>query len=233
MILTTDTTKALARARNDSLDFAATKTGDTDTPAPLDKVGGLFESLAAVIPTGVAAIYTVFATTARTEMLSRGASERADYQAARLKEDPAPSSEAIAQELNTMPLESEDLIFYRWGILALAAIVVAWLAFQAVKKANDEANQKRRGWRLLFEPLTALVAITGWGLAVPGTPLGAYLNTGDLGFVSVLIAVVAGLLLLGFGVKLTEPATTTSTSSDRPVARDPNMKSTGASRPGH
>ena len=185
----------------------AAKAGES-TPAGKDKVGGLLESLAAVIPTGIAVIYTLFATAVRTEMVSRGATERAEFQAAQLKLTEPPTVDEIAKRLGRMPLESKDLIELRWGFLVLAAVVAITLSVQAVKKANDQSAKKRPLWRLAFEPLTALVALASWGLAVPGTPLGAYLDVGDLGIAAVMIAAAAGLLLLSFGTRLAEPAKT-------------------------
>jgi hypothetical protein len=50
--------------------------------------------------------------------------------------------------------------------------------------------------------------LVGWGLAAPGTPLGAYLSTADLSLTAAAVATAAGLVLLGFGTKLRNPATT-------------------------
>lgn len=208
MFLTTDTTAALARARNDGLDLATTKAGDPQPSPSGDKVGGLIESLAAVVPTGITAFYTLFATVARTEMLERGAEERSAYQAAQAQLDPPTPLAEVTAELEAMPLESKDLIELRWAFLALALIVAFALALQSVRKGNARAASKRKGWRLSLEPITAVVALTGWALAAPGTPLGAYLSAGDLAFATVTIATAAGLLLLGFGTKLAEPANT-------------------------
>jgi hypothetical protein len=205
MFFTTDTTTALAEARNDTLDLANKKAG-VDEDAENDKVSGLLESLAAVIPTGITAFYTVFASIARTEMLERGADERTAVQAAEQQLVPPPSAADLAAKLEAMPLESKDLIELRWGVLAVAVVAALSMAVQAVLKANRRSKKKRSGWRLSLEPMTAAVALVGWGLAAPGTPLGAYMSSDDLGVTLAAIAAIAGLVLLGFGTKLAEPA---------------------------
>lgn len=207
MFFTTDTTAALAHARNDKLDLAAAKAG-RETKAADDKIGGLLESLAAVIPTGIVAIYTLFATAARTEMLQRGADERSAFQTAMEKGTNLPTAAELAARLDGMPLESNDLVGLRWVLLGLAALVAVVLAYQAVRKGDQKAEQRRPIWRLSLEPLTALVALLAWALAAPGTPLGAYLSAEDLNFASIAIATAAGLVVLGLGTKLSEPAKT-------------------------
>ena len=205
MFLTTDTTTALAEARNDTLDLANMKAG-VEEKAENDKVSGMLESLAAVIPTGIAAFYTVFASMARTEMLERGAAERTAAQAELQQATPTPSAADLTAKLDAMALESKDLIELRWAVLAVAVIAALSMAVQAVLKANGRSKKKRSPWRLSLEPATAGVALVGWGLAAPGTPLGAYMSSADMGIVVAAVAATTGLVLLGFGTKLAEPA---------------------------
>lgn len=203
MFLTTDTAAALVHARNDEKDLGSVKAG-VATSATSGKVGGPLESLAAVIPTGITAIYTAFAALAQTQMVERGTEERAAFEAA--QEELGTKASVIAEKLKAMPLESKDLIEYRWGVLALAAIVALVLGVRAVQKGNESSEKKRSGLRLAFEPVTGVVALVGWGLAAPGSPLGAYLSADDATFFRSMILAAASLLLLGLGSRLTAPA---------------------------
>lgn len=206
MFLTTDTTAALVQARNDEKDLGSVKAGDATSATP-GKVGGALESLAAVIPTGITAIYTAFASLAQTQMLKRGTEERDAFKVA--QEELGTKASVIAEKLKGMPLESKDLIGIRWGILGFAAVVALVLGVRAVQKGNETSAKKRRGLRLAFEPVTGVVALIGWGLAGAGSPLDAYLSADDATFFRGAILAAASLLLLGLGSRLTAPARAT------------------------
>lgn len=205
MWLTTDTTRALVQARNDSTTLASVKMGKPTAAAADAGVSGTLESLAAVIPTGVTAIYTGGVLIVRGVALNAGTAERATAEAALAKA--GKSASEIKEALAMMPLETTSFIWARWLILGfglLTAVVIAW---RAAKTGDSQADKKRTV--LAAEPLTAGLAFVGWALASPGTPLGAYFTADEVLVYTVVIGIAAGLGLLASGsFVLKKPAST-------------------------
>lgn len=195
MWLTTDTTTALVRARNDNSTLASVKAEDAKPAADASGITGTLEAIAAVIPTGITATYMAGVLLIRGVALNAGTEERAAAETVMAKA--GKSADEIKAALEAMPLETTAFIWARWALFAVALLAAAFMAGAAAKAGNDKATKKRK--LLLAEPLTAVVAFVGWALASPGTPLAAYYNANSVLVYSVLIGVVAGLGLLASG----------------------------------
>lgn len=195
MWLTTDTTRALVQARNDAESLASVK---ANTPEPADDatgISGTLEAIAAVIPTGITATYTGGVLLVRGLALQAGTDARAAAEAALAKS--GKSAEEIEAVLEAMPLETTKYIEGRWLLFVVALGAAAVMAWSAAKAGNEKASKKRRA--LVAEPLAAVAAFVGWALAMPGTPLAAYLSAGEVLVYTVIIGTVAGLGLLATG----------------------------------
>ena len=209
MFKTTDTTEALARARNDGLKLDKAKSGvDEKTTKEDPGIGGTLESLAAVIPTGITTAYTAAVLVARGLALSQGADERAEVQAALVKAGKTESE--ITKLLKTLPQETEKWVNYRWLLLGGAGVAATIIIARAAFAGNAKAAKKRSTLRILFaEPLVALIAFAGWSLAAPGTPMAARMNSADLTIFTIVFGTCAFFALLAMGkVTLTKKAST-------------------------
>lgn len=205
MWLTTDTTSALVKARNDEETLASVKEGDPEPASGAAGISGTLEAIAAVIPTGVAAIYTGGVLLVRGVALDAGTEKRATTEAALAAA--GKSAAEIKAALEALPLETTSFIGARWILFAVALAAAAIMAWRAAGAGNGKATKKRR--LLLAEPLTAVAAFVGWALASPGTPLAAYFNANEVLVYTIVIGVVAGLGLLASGALVLKKAAPT------------------------
>lgn len=191
MWLTDDTTAALARSRTARLSLAALKKGQQRDVEAGHAVATTPEALAAVIPTGIAAAYTVVSSQIGTWAASAGEAERAqllvDGQAS------GTSAAAIEDQLRALPLESSDWLWLRVAFIALVAAVVMLVSLRAAREGNELASNPRP--RVVAEPAAAVLAFTAWALIIPGTPLGALVDSGSLVLVSTILGASAGFIL--------------------------------------
>lgn len=195
MWLTTGTTTALARARNDSITLASAKRG---TPQNATTPGGVstpLEALAAVIPTGIAAFYTGAVLVIRGAALDAGSAARAVESAQRVKAGGSVAD--VHAALENVPLETTAFIGARWFLLGFCLLTVGVMTLRSSQAGEAQARNKRK--LLLAEPLTAAMAFVGWSLASPGTPLAVYYGATDVLVYTALIGAVAGLTVLGSG----------------------------------
>lgn len=196
MWLTTQTTEALAKARNEGLTLESVKAGKpADVPAADSGIGGTLEALSAVIPAGITAAYTGAVLLVRGVALANGTEERAATQAEMATAGKTASD--IEKYLANIPLESDTYFSIRVLMLVVALGAAAALAFLAARTANKKATKKRK--YIVAEPLTASIAFLGWALASPGTPLAAKYNADDTLVFTVVIALVAALVLAAAG----------------------------------
>jgi hypothetical protein len=205
MWLTSDTTAALVRARNDNHTLSSVKTNEPK-PAGGADITGTLEALAAVIPTGIAATYTAGVLIIRGLALAIGTDDRAAKAAALAKAGQSPAK--IRHTLDGLPLESDKYLWARVLLLIVGLVAAAFVAWSSAREGNGE-SEKKRG-HVIAEPLTAGIAFVGWSLASPGTPLAAEYSSDDVLVLTVVIAMVAALILGATGkVVLTKPAKTT------------------------
>jgi hypothetical protein len=201
MLFTTDKTAALAEARNDNLTLDGVRGGRREEAADSDRIGGVIEALAAVIPTGVTALYTAGSVTIQAWALNKGADERA-HLAARIG---AKTPRQVKRALEGVPLESKNLMWVRILLLVAALLTALCLAFRGASDGNKRAAKKRKAF--VAEPAAAAVAFAGWALAVPGTPFAAYFSSSDVVIPRATVVVLAALYLLAVGqISLTKRA---------------------------
>jgi len=198
---TTDTTAALVTARNDKLALTDVKAG-VEGKKDQKKTGQLLESLGAVVPTGVTALYTTVAIALHQQALSAGVTERSALRAEMVTAK-KPAGE-IDKAIAALAQESESYANVRIALLVLAGVVALAMVYRAAADANRKAAKKRR--LVIAEPVAAVVAFAGWSLASPGTPLGAYLTVDEMATWTLVIAAAAGLVLVGLGNVLSKPA---------------------------
>ena len=200
--------RALARASSTDTTLSSVKKDPDPSQhdAAAGKVAGLGEALASVVPVAVTGVYTTVVLILRGFAESRGADSRAKVEAALTVSHATKeqiTKEQIAAALKRLPVESQDLIVWRWAFLGLAGLVVVWLTVTAVRAATSTTSKQRWG---LSETFTAFVAFAGWSLVTPGTPLAAYHDSQSLLFFTAWIAGVAALVLAAAGTNLTKKA---------------------------
>lgn len=205
---TADTTRALVKARNDSVPLSAAKTDDSaptaaGTVTGSESVAAVLEAIGAVVPTGIIAIYGGAAVGLRQVAISAGASSRAKYEA-KLKVE-GKTVEQIAEIIEKLPQEPSNFVEGRILLLVFAGVVALIMSVTAAKAGNSAAVKQRK---LPFaEPFVAVVAFVGFALASPGTPLAAYHSSSTMLAITIMISAIAGLTLTATGsVSLVKPA---------------------------
>ena len=203
MWLTSDTTSALARSRTGKLSFGDLKKGVEQGVGNTDKIATTPEALAAVIPTGIAAAYTLASSQIGRWAVAAGETERS-ARAVKWRSE-GRSERFITRELNDLPLESAEWLWLRVVFFCLVAVVVLVVARRAAREGDAQTTTPRG--KVVAEPAVAVVAFIAWALVVPGTPLGAVVDSGGATLVTTIVAASGGFLVYALGfMQLTKPA---------------------------
>jgi hypothetical protein len=94
---------------------------------------------------------------------------------------------------------------FRWWAYAVFLVVVfisVWVAYRRASKAAGVGNQRKLSFPVT-EAAAALLAASGWGLAMPGSPLNVQLTGTPRTLASASIVIgIGALLTLAFGPQL-------------------------------
>jgi hypothetical protein len=126
-----------SRSFNVSISQAAQDTREPTTPT----VASTVDALAAVIPAGIAGLYTLVVVPMQQYSLKAAADEKGTQAAALAAE--GVSAAEIQGQLAARAQESSDWLALRWGVLVFAAVVELVLAGRAVGDGNRASQQRR------------------------------------------------------------------------------------------